>query len=79
MHLANQRPRKPDKLSQGAHNQTSYPRIQWEITLDKRGLQNPRRKPAILKEAGEWKQQQQRGMQGQEQEQEHMTTHAAGS
>ena len=41
MHLANQRPRKPDKLSQDAHNQTSYLRIQWENTLDKRGLQNP--------------------------------------
>ena len=37
MHPANQRPRKPDKLSQGAHSQTSYPRIQWENTLDKRG------------------------------------------
>ena len=48
MHLANQRPGKPDKLSQGAHNQTSYPKIQWENTLDKRGLQNPRGKPAIL-------------------------------
>ena len=42
MHLANQRPRKPDKLSQGGYNQTSYPKIQWENTLDKRGLQNPR-------------------------------------
>ena len=37
MQPANQRPRKPDKLSQGAHNQTSYPRIQWENTLDKKG------------------------------------------
>ena len=45
MHPANQRPRKPDKLSQGAHNQTSYPRIQWENTLDKRGLQNPSNEP----------------------------------
>ena len=45
MHLANQRPGKPDKLSQGAHNQTSYPRAQWEIILDKRGLQNSRNKP----------------------------------
>ena len=72
MHLANLRPRKPDKLSQGAHNQTSYPRIQWGNTLDKGGLQNPRGKEENPK-------QQQRGMQGQEQEQEHMTTHAAGS
>ena len=44
MHPANQRFGKPDKLSQGVHNQTSYPRIQWENTLDKRGLQNPRGK-----------------------------------
>ena len=78
MHLANQRPRKPDKLSQGAHNQTSYPKIQWQNTLDKRGAAEPQGKPAIPREAGEWKQQQ-RGMQGQEQEQEHITTHAAGS
>ena len=37
MHPANQKLRKLDKLSQGAHKQTSYPRVQWEITLDKRG------------------------------------------
>ena len=36
MHPANQRLRKPDKLSQGLHNQTNYPRVQWENTLDKR-------------------------------------------
>ena len=36
MHLANQRPRKADKLSQGVHKQTSYPRVQWGNTLDKR-------------------------------------------
>ena len=41
MHLPNQRPGKPDKLSQCAHNQTSYPRVQWENTLDTKGLQNP--------------------------------------
>ena len=41
MHLTIQRPWKPDKLSQGAHNQTSYPRIQWENTLDKRGATEP--------------------------------------
>ena len=34
---------------------------------------------AIPREACEWKKQQQRGMQGQGQEQEHMTTHAARS
>ena len=36
MHPANQRLGKPDKLSQGAHKQTSYPRVQWKNTLDKR-------------------------------------------
>ena len=36
MHPANQRLRKPDKLSQGVHNGTSYPRVQGENTLDKR-------------------------------------------
>ena len=39
MHLPNQSLRKPDKLSQGAHSQTSYPKVQWENTLHKRGLQ----------------------------------------
>ena len=37
MHPVNQRLGKPDKLSQGAHKQTSYPRVQWENTLHKRG------------------------------------------
>ena len=41
MHPANQRPGKPDKLSQGAHKQTSYPRVQWGNTLDKRKPQTP--------------------------------------
>ena len=36
MHPANQRLRKPEKLSQGAHSQTSYPKVQWENTLDKK-------------------------------------------
>ena len=49
MHPANQRLGKPDKLSQGAHNQTSYPRVQWEITLDKRGATEPQGRPAILR------------------------------
>ena len=43
MHPPNQRLRKPDKLSQGAHNQTSYPKVQWENTLDTKGWQNPSR------------------------------------
>ena len=81
MHPANQRPRKPDKLSQGAHNQTSYPKIQGENTLDKRGATEPQRErkrgssasnnPERLEVIGECK--------VKEQEQEHMTTHAAGS
>ena len=41
MHPANQRPGKSDKLSQGAHKQTSYPRVQWENTLDKREATEP--------------------------------------
>ena len=27
----------PDKLAQGVHKQTRYPRVQWENTLDKKG------------------------------------------
>ena len=48
MHPPNQRLEKPDKLSQGAHSQTSYPKVQWENTLDKRELQ--RGKEGIEKE-----------------------------
>ena len=44
MHPANQRPRKPDKLSQGVHKQTSYPSVQWENTLDKREATDPKGK-----------------------------------
>ena len=78
MHPANQRPRKPDKLSQGAHNQTSYPKIQWGNTLDKKGTTEPQGQ-------GEEQHTQRitsndRGEHNiKEQEQEHMTTHAAGS
>ena len=35
MHPANQRLGKPDKLSQGVHKHTGYPRVQWGNTLDK--------------------------------------------
>ena len=58
MHLANQRLKKPDKLSQGVHKQTSYPRVQWENTLDKREATEPQwkkaesHKPGILRD---WK------------------------
>ena len=37
----NQRPKKPDKLCQGAQSQTSYPKVQWENTLDKKGTADP--------------------------------------
>ena len=63
MHAANQRPRKPDKLSQSAHKQTSYPRVQWETTLDKRETTDHRgnvRNVINLKEL-----ERQRGMQDQ--------------
>ena len=40
MHLPNQRLRKPDNLAQGA--QTSYLKVQWENTLDKRVGQKER-------------------------------------
>ena len=73
MHPANQRLGKPDKLSQGAHK-TSYPRVQWEITLDKRGATEPQREEKQAREKPE------RGEHKvKEQEQEHRTTHAAGS
>ena len=41
MHPPNQRLGKPDKLSQGAQSQTSYPRLQWGNTLDKRDTAEP--------------------------------------
>ena len=47
MHPAIQRPGKPDKLSEGEHNQTSYPRIQWENTLDKRGATEPQEQMSL--------------------------------
>ena len=42
MHLANQSSGKLDKLSQGAHKQTSYPRVQWGNTQDEREATDPR-------------------------------------
>ena len=77
MHLANQRLGKPDKLSQDAHNQTSYSRVQWGNTLKKEGESpqaetlGPWRSAERLEVIGECK--------VKEQEQEHRTTHAAGS
>ena len=70
MHPANQRLRKPGKLSQGVHNQTSYPRVQWKNTLDKReeeGREQPRCRD---REQGNIRSRN---------NQEHRTTHAAGS
>ena len=55
MHPANQRPGKPDKLAQGAHKQTSYCRVQWGNTLDKRGSY---RTPVVMVTGGEEQQQQ---------------------
>ena len=56
MHPANQRLRKPDKLSQDTHKQTSYPRVQWENTLDKREATEPQGKQTREKpEKGECK------------------------
>ena len=76
MHPTNQRPGKPDKLSQGVHKQTSYPRVQWRNTLDKREATDPGRVDQI----GEI------GVQAETEEnirsrnnQEYRTTHAAGS
>ena len=75
MHPANQRLRKPDKLSQGVHNQTSYPRVQWGNTLDKReGYRTPdRQRYQITKESKRNRNIRSRN------NQEHRTTHAAGS
>ena len=50
MHPANQRLRKPDKLSQGAHNQTSHHRVQWGNTLDKREATEPEGEVRVSKE-----------------------------
>ena len=50
MHLANQRLGKPDKLSQGAYTQTSYPKIQWENTLDKGGCRAPVEEDVVERE-----------------------------
>ena len=44
MHPANQRLREPDKLSKGAHSQTSYPTVQWGNTWIKRGTVEPQKK-----------------------------------
>ena len=56
MHPANQRPGKPDKLAQGVHKQTNYPRGQWGNTLDKRGSY---RTPVVMVTVGEEEEQQQ--------------------
>ena len=71
MHLPNQRLRKLDKLSQGAHSQKSYPKVQWENTLDKRA-----------REEREATREQREGSRGEhrviEQEQKHMEYPTAG-
>ena len=50
MHPANQRLGKPDKLPQGMHKQTSYPRVQWGNTLDKREATEPQEEQEEVQE-----------------------------
>ena len=71
MHPANQRPGKPDKLSQGAHKQISYPRVQWGNALHKRGNKNHR----VAGNRGIKRE----GNVRSRKNQEYRTTHAAGS
>ena len=61
MHPPNQSLRKPDKLSQGAHSQTSYPRVQQENTLDKKGLQNPSKESEKRQEEREKEREEKKG------------------
>ena len=79
IHPANQRPRKPDKLSQGAHNQTSYPKIKWENTLEKRGTTEPQGQQKEEQHTERIPSNDRGECMVKEQEQEHMTAHAAGS
>ena len=72
MHPANQRPRKQDKLSQGVHKQTSYLRVQWGNTLDKREATDPRGVENGIHAETEENVRSRNN-------QEHRTTHAAGS
>ena len=72
MHPANQRSGKPDKLSQGVHKQTSYPRVQWGNTLYKRETTDPR---VITRRRDTGT----KGNIRSRNKQEHRTTHAAGS
>ena len=77
MHPANQRPGKPDKLSQGAHKQASYPRVQWGTTLDKRETTDPRGE-GIKEERSNQATNQCRGECKVRNNQGYRTTHAAG-
>ena len=54
MHPPNQRLGKPDKLSQGAQSQTSYPRVKSGNTLDKQGTAEPQKEEERTEEE-EWK------------------------
>ena len=62
MHPAIQRLGKPDKLSQGVHKQTSYPRVQWGNTLDKREATEPQGKEGVSRDRGEHKVKEQSGI-----------------
>ena len=76
MHPTSQRPGKPDKLSQGVHKQTSYPRVQWGNTQDKRETTDPRGKKnmQVSSEVRETE-----GNVWSRNNQDYRTTHAAGS
>ena len=78
MHPANQRPGKPDKLSQGAHKQTSYPRVQWGNTLDKKGSHRPQEQQQEGKQINQREAETEGNIRSRN-SQEYRTTHAAGS
>ena len=53
MHPPNQRLGKQDKLSQGTHSQTSYPRVQQENILNKRDCRTPEEQEGTREEEEE--------------------------
>ena len=77
MHPANQKPGKPDKLSQGAHKQTSYPRVQWGNTLDKKECHRPQGNES--QGVDETEQAETEGNTRSRNNQDYRTIHAAGS
>ena len=79
MHPANQRPGKPDKLFQGAHKQTSYPRVQWGHTPGKREATDPRETINLINQWRACREAETEGNIRSRNNQEYRTTHAAGS